>query len=184
VDLTNDDFVIGICGRLVPMKGHKYLFRAVSEILSACPNIKVVVIGDGPMKHELMKTVNELGIHDVVRFFGYRTDAACLPFIFDVAVNPSISGETFGNILIEAMACRKPVIASDFSGFKEVVADGVTGILTEVHDTDAIAMAIKRIYEDEALRKIMGEAGYDRVQEFFTIELMNNKTSRLYQNSV
>ena len=101
--------------------------------------------------------------------------------MYDIALLPSIAFETFGLVNLEAMACSKPVIASNFSGIPEVVKDRETGILVPPRDSEALADAIIELLNDPEKRKQMGEAGRKRVEEMFTLEKMLNATYGLYE---
>ena len=90
----------------------------------------------------------------------------------DVLVVPSIAFESFGMVILEAMKCKTPVICSDFGGMKEVVEDGVSGLVVTAGDDLSLANAITRMLSDAELRLKMGEAGYRRLNEFFTSEKM------------
>ena len=159
--------IIGITARLHSMKGHCYLLQAMSRILAEFPETVLLVVGDGELREELEEMAVELGVRDRVRFLGFRSDARELTHIFDVGVLPSVALETFGWAAVEAMACRKPMVVSNFDGLPEVVQDGVTGIVVPPHDSGALAEAVLRLLRDPELRKRYGEAGYLRVAEMF-----------------
>ena len=98
----------------------------------------------------------------------------------DLLVSPSL-WEGFPNVILEAMAAGKPVVATSVGGTPELVVDGTTGILVPPSDPDALSKAIGKLLENPELRKIMGIAGKERVTENFSIQNMVNNTQQLYQ---
>ena len=121
--------VIGVTARLDLIKGHAYLLRAIPDVIRAVPDAHVVLAGEGRLRSVLERTAEELGIRERVHFLGNRTDVADVTQVYDVAVLPSVAGEGLPHTVLEAMALRKPMVASRFSGIPEEVDDGVTGTL-------------------------------------------------------
>jgi glycosyltransferase involved in cell wall biosynthesis len=113
--------------------------------------------------------VDELGLKDRVHFLGWRTDVPRVINRCDVCILPSLDhSESFGMVLTEAMALEKPCIGSDFGGVPEVIDDGVTGIVCKP-TTQTLASAMRRLAESDELRAAMGQAGYRRAQEKFSV---------------
>lgn len=137
-----------------PRKGFRYLLRAFPKVLSQFPEARLIVVGSGdPTRYERFMNQHGLSAEQVV-FTGYVDDhlkaryyASC-----DVFCAPSTGRESFGFILLEAMASGKPVIASAISGYRDVVRAGQDGILVEPKDADALALAIVRVLADSDLR--------------------------------
>jgi glycosyltransferase involved in cell wall biosynthesis len=173
--------VVGMTARLHGMKGHVYLLRALPRVLEAVPDAHVVLAGDGGLRQALEQQARGAGIADRVHFLGHRTDVADVTQVYDLAVLPSVSLETLGYALMEAMVLRKPVVASRFSGIPEVVAEGVTGTLVPPRDPPALAAAIVDLLSDRRKARRFGEAGYRRVKEHFTMRRMLEETFALYQ---
>lgn len=135
-----DDKVVGFVGRLNTPKGVHAFINIIPLVQSEYPNVKFVIVGDGPMRSELEKyAVRILGNLNNVLFLGFRKDARQIMHIMDMLVVPSIR-EPFGNVLVEAALAKKPVIASNVDGIPEVVVDGFTGFLIECNES-----AIRRV---------------------------------------
>ncbi|MDR2116862.1 MAG: glycosyltransferase, partial [Planctomycetaceae bacterium] len=104
---------------------------------------------------------------------GYRTDIRELIYVADIVVLPSYHREGIPNVLLEAMAMKKPVITTDNVGCREVVNDGVDGILIPVRDPKSLEAAIRKLADDPVLRKTFGEAGFEKMKQHFTVESVN-----------
>jgi glycosyltransferase involved in cell wall biosynthesis len=120
--------IVGSVGRLVTKKNYKTFIEAAHLILESRKDIKFLLVGGGPLEDELRAYVAELGIKNNFIITGWRNDAREIISIFDIFVSTSIN-EPFGNVLIEAALCLKPVIAPRIDGIPEAVIDGETGIL-------------------------------------------------------
>lgn len=142
-------------GRLIRQKGFDLLLDAFSDVSRAFPEWRLVILGDGPERSELMSQARSLGIADRVQFTGAVRDPSpyllCSGFLV-----MSSRFEGFGNVLAEAMACGLPVVSFDCpSGPAEIVDDGRNGILVAPQDTVALAHAMKRMIADEPMRRNM-----------------------------
>ena len=134
---------------------------------------------EGELQSELEVQANQLGLADNVVFTGYRPDALKLLSGFDFFAFPSL-WEGFGLVLLESMALKKAVIASNISAIPESVQDGQTGLLVPPKDVEALAQAILTLLRDPQLSQRMGEAGFKRLQTHFTVEKMVRETERVY----
>jgi len=172
-------YVISVPARLHPLKGHQYLFEAVSQIRSELPQIMVLIIGDGVSRESLQKTVEELGIGSMVRFLGHRADIARIMAASDLVVLPSLA-ETLGLVLAEAQAAGKAVIATNIGGIPEVVENGVTGILIPPSDSPALAQAIVQLVQNPQQCHEIGKKGRERVNKVFSTQRMVAQTLQVY----
>lgn len=166
-ELDNSRPKILFLGRFEPRKGLKYLLMALPEIVREIPDVQLVVVGTGLLgyayKGYLAKEV-EHHVHwaglvpneDRPRY--YRS---C-----DVFCSPAIGYESFGIVLLEAMATTRPVVASDITGYRAVLTSGEQGFLVPPRDPKAITQAIIKILKDKELARRMGEAGRKRALEF------------------
>jgi rhamnosyl/mannosyltransferase len=158
-------------GRLVYYKGVDVLIKA----MRMCPGT-LLVIGTGPMEHKLRQLAVQLGIESRVKFMGHVSseDLVNLYHAADLFVLPSTQPtEAFGVVQIEAMACGLPVVSTDLpTGVPWVNQNGVTGLIVPPGDPDALAAAINQLFDDQALRSRMGEAGKRRAVEQFSAERM------------
>lgn len=160
--------VLLIASRLVRWKGAEYAVQALARLPSSSAP-RLVIAGAGPYRPELEALVRRLGVAGRVRFEGAlpaeRMGAAYRSA--DLVLGTSFVNETFGITLCEAMACARPIIASDFGGFREVVADGETGRLVPPQDPDALAAAVADLLADPARMAAWGAAGRARVERLF-----------------
>ncbi len=176
----SDDIVFGISARLNPAKGHKFLIQAVKKAIKNCPNIKVLILGQGHLEEELKRLTQELGLEDIIKFGGYRKDIAYCTQAFDVAVMPSIDCDTSSFSLKEAMAEGKPVIASDYGGLPEIITNGIEGFIVPAGTIDPLAEAIEKLANNPELRERMGKNALKRVYSQFTIDQFVEKTIETY----
>ena len=122
----------------------------------------------------------KLNLGPRVHFLGYRLDVDKILPHMDVFALPSF-GEGFGLVLLEAMACSKPVVATRVMSIPEIVQQGETGLLVPAQDVSALAQALETIIENPELRDRFGKAGFQRVQSEFTVERMVRQTVIVYQ---
>lgn len=177
--LNEDNFIVTIIARLTPQKGHQYAIRALEQIVATHPHIRFLVVGEGPLESHLRQMVETLSLTKHVRFLGLRKDVPDILKISDLLLLPSLY-EGFGLVLLEAMATKKPVLASKVGPIPEVVVDGGTGLLVPPADSQAIAEAILKLDHDVTLRLNLGKAGYERLKDHFTLEKMARKIEELY----
>ncbi len=176
------DSIVCVPARLHPMKGHPYLLSAIKEHFLNRPNIKFVFVGEGHARRAIEETIKDNGLSQNVRLLGFRKDMTQIMMISDLIVLPSIALEALPFVLIEAMACRKPVVATDFSGIPEIVEHNVTGLLVARNDPTALANAIDKIIQSPDRANSMGEKGRSRMEHLFTQERMLEETFMLYES--
>lgn len=154
-------------GRLEQRKGLKYLIRAFATIKRQTPDSRLIVIGTGPLLAEYRRAVEASGLQDVV-FTGFvsEEDKVRLLHTADVYVAPATGGESFGIVLLEAMAAGAPIVASDIPGFASVLTDGQEGLLVPPKNEAALASAIIRLLADPGERQRMGTLGRLTAQEY------------------
>ncbi|KPK41742.1 MAG: hypothetical protein AMJ78_04645 [Omnitrophica WOR_2 bacterium SM23_29] len=157
--LENRPPIIGTVGRLVTSKGHRYLIEAMELVKKSVPDIKLFVVGDGFLRKKLDSMVKKLGLADNIQFLGVVDNIAEFLSGIDIFVLPTLY-ESFGIVLIEAQACKKPVVVSDVGSIREVIKNGQTGLLVPPKNPRAIADAIIRLIRDKQLSKRLGEAGF------------------------
>jgi glycosyltransferase involved in cell wall biosynthesis len=140
----------------------------------------VLLAGEGPEEPALRSLANSLGLQDSVRFLGHRDDVHDLLTACDVVVLPSISSEDFPVTIVEAMAARRPVVASRVAGTPEQVVPGVTGWLVPPGDEVALAAALREAVADPGRRAAMGEAARSRYEERYSPAIVTAMYQRLY----
>ena len=170
---------VAIVGRLIPIKGHAELLRAVVDVGRDIPGLHLDVVGDGPLEAELRAQVAELGLDDCVSFHGRVSPIGPVFEGADVVAVPS-HGEGFGMVALEAMERGRPVIASAVGGLPEVVEDGVTGVLVPPGDVEALGAALRTLLTDEARAAAMGAAGRARSLAEFSQERCTSRIVELY----
>jgi glycosyltransferase involved in cell wall biosynthesis len=180
-------FRIGLIGRISPWKGQHIFLRAAAQVHQKFPNARFFIVGGalfGEAEYERkVRTLTEsLGISSVVTFTGFRKDVQNAIADMDLIVHASVTGEPFGQVIIEGMAAGKPVIATDGGGVPEIVEDGKTGMLIPMGDVQAMAEAISRLLKDTTLAEDMGSRGQERVRNHFTIEHKARKVESVYQS--
>ncbi len=169
IGVPDDAIVVGIIGRLVKEKGYLELFGAMQRIMAGNDNVWLVVIGpeepekaDGISAH----TLREYGIETKTRWLGSRDDISELLACCDIYSLPSWR-EGFPRSAIEATAMRLPIVATNVRGCRQVVEDGVNGLLVPLKNIDALTSAIKKLIEDQQVRLKMGQAGYEKARREF-----------------
>ena len=181
--LSKDDFICATVGRLVPVKGHTYLIKAIHKVVKVIPEARFLFVGDGEIKSKLSEEIRSLDLQENIFLLGSRNDIATILSCIDIFLLPSLN-EGFGMALIEAMAEKKPVIATNVGGIPEVVIDGETGILVPPKDPEAFSSAIIKLYKNPELSRRMGLAGYNRAKRLFDITTTVHNLERLYSNLV
>ncbi|MGA3206900.1 MAG: glycosyltransferase family 4 protein [Syntrophales bacterium] len=176
--IPEQTFVVGTVGRLTAIKGHKYLIEAAARILPKIPQIVFVFLGDGELMNELKMQAALAGIGDKVKFLGWLPNIAEFMSTFDIFVLPSLN-EGMGKVLVEAMAARKPIIASDIGGISDLVIHGKNGLLVAPMNSDALANSIELVLRNSQTRTNMGEEG-QRLSQKYDVNSMISKIDGLY----
>ncbi|MEO8288304.1 MAG: glycosyltransferase [Chloroflexota bacterium] len=174
--------VIGIVGRLSEEKGGvDNLIRAVGRLHVANPDLRLLIVGDGPLRSSLETVAAAGAAPGVVHFAGTRTDVARLLGAMDMFVLPSLN-EALPIVLLEAMAAGLPVVATGVGGVPEIVEDGKTGLLVPPGDQQALQAAIARLLDNPLLGKQLAAAGKANIALNFTIEKMVERLESLYDS--
>jgi L-malate glycosyltransferase len=172
--------VVGNVAALVPHKGHRDLIEAAHLAVRQVPDARFIIFGEGELRDALERLVRDRRLQRHVLLPGFRTDVVGCMKAFDLFAMSSVS-EGLGTSLLDAMACARPIVATRTGGIPEIVEDGVTGLLVSPHDPAALADAIVRALSDAALRARMGQAGFERVSERFTVQQMVAATRIVYE---
>ena len=180
--------IIGSVARLCKNKGQHVLIKAAQEVVRNCPDAVFILVGEdllqgGVYRKKLEGLANDLGLKQQIIFAGYRADVMEFMRVFDLFVLPS-AFEGLAIVILEAMVASKPVIASLEGGTPEIVVDGQTGTLTTFEDSDKLAQAIIYHLKNPEISKKMGERGYERVKEHFSLSQMLDKVMGIYQELV
>ena len=175
----SEGFSVGNLSNLNPIKGINTFLNACPLILEKFSQTRFFLIGDGPMRADLEEQARNLSIRDKVTFTGNLNDVMDVFSKIDISVNSSLS-EGFSNAILESMALKMPVVATNVGGNPEVVIDGQTGFIVPAGDHIALAGAVIKLLEDRALAQQMGAAGRERVINNFTMDKMIGGYERFY----
>jgi phosphatidylinositol alpha-mannosyltransferase len=153
-------------GRLDPQKGFPVAVRAFERLAGELSDVSLVVVGDGPDREAAGSLPP--GLRQRLRMVGTvpHTELPKYLSAADAFVAPALGQESFGMVLIEALAAGVPVVASDIAGYREVVRDGVEGLLVPAGDSQALAAALHRVLTDGQLAQRLREAGRARALQF------------------
>ena len=180
--IGSDGILIGCVKTLEEMYGMEYLIKAVGILLedlkkknmvTMANNIYCHIYGDGSQRNMLQRLINDLGLSDVIKLKGKIPHEKVPSILSGVDIFCVLSvkdDESFGVAAVEAAAMGIPIVASDVSGFKEVIDDGVTGIIVERKSDKKAAKALERLVLDNKLRNAMGYAGRERVERLYDWE--------------
>lgn len=170
-DVRPEGPLVVACGRLVPQKGFGYLLGAFARVRARVPNATLWIVGEGADRPLLERMIGDLGLEGSARLLGYRNDPYRYMAAADLFVLSSVF-EGFGNVVVEAMACGAPVVATDCPhGPAEIIRDGVNGILVPPRDEPALADAVVRVLQDPVLAERLGRAGRARAQDFDALRI-------------
>lgn len=175
-----DDYLVGIVAALEDHKGHTFLIQASKILKEQSPKIKIIVVGTGSLRMELDRQVRDLGVEDIVFFLGFREDVPRILASLDLFVLSSHL-EGLGTSLLDAMASRLPVVATETGGIPEVVINHKTGLLVPPRDPAALAQAVLTLYRDRALAARLAGRGFEVVNQKFSAEGMAWKIIDLYE---
>ena len=167
--LSEDEFVILCTGELNENKNQSTLIRAAALIKDEIPKLKVLLAGNGPKEQELRELTASLGLQDTVRFLGYRTDLERITPAVDLVVSCSFREGMPLNI-IEAMLCKKPVVASHNRGHDELVRER-TGILVQPGDAEGFASAVRKLAKKPNERDELGLIASENAQPYSVSEV-------------
>lgn len=175
--------VAGTVARLVPEKSQDLMVRAFAHAVAHGRPGRLVLVGDGPCRAELEVLAKGLGLDGRVEFLGFRRDVPSLLRAMDMfALSSRMEGMAL--TLIEAMASGLPVVATDVGGTREVVQAGITGRLVPAGDLDALALALRALFEDEKTRSTLGAAARRAAEERFSAERMARDYADLYDDAL
>ena len=172
--------IITIVASLTAHKGHGILLSAFQQVFMTHPSIRLLIIGDGPLREQLETAVQRQMMDTSIVFMGIRNDVLELLQVSDIFVLPSIIREGLGVALIEAMAVGLPIIGTDLGGIPEVIEDGENGFLVSPGSSEKLAEALKKLVNDQALRTGMGRRGRQIYEEKFTMPKMIRQIETLY----
>jgi glycosyltransferase involved in cell wall biosynthesis len=175
--------LVGNVAALAAHKGQRYLVTAATQVVREMPDARFLILGEGELRGPLERQVRELGLERHVLLPGFRADAIALTKSVDIFVMSSVT-EGLGSAMLDAMACRIPVVATRAGGIPEAIVDGEHGLLVRPQDPSALAQAILRLLRDPQLRQRLAEAGRQRVVAEFSVEQMVRRTLAAYEKGL
>jgi glycosyltransferase involved in cell wall biosynthesis len=177
---AKDDIVITIIASLTENKGHRILIDAFRHVFERHPEIRLMIVGDGPLRNELKTYVKKMEFTSEILFIGQTTEVFSLLRTADLCVLPSIEREGLGIALIEAMAASLPIVGTNLGGIPEVIEDKMNGLLVAPGDVHGLASAMEMFVRDKGLREQMGKMGRRLYEEKFTVTKMIQNVELLY----
>ncbi|NCS36437.1 MAG: glycosyltransferase family 4 protein [Microcystis aeruginosa G11-01] len=170
------DFIFGNVGRLHEQKGHKYLLQSFAKVANRS---KLLIIGDGDLKDELIKLADDLQINDRVSFLGARSDVYEFLSAIDVFVMPSLwEGQPIA--LLEALAIGKPCLASFIDGIPEIITDGINGYLVKPKNVEGLTKAMEVMINNPDILQEFSNCGTSRITDKFLAEHMAKAIESIY----
>ncbi len=178
-------YLISFIGRLVPQKGVDLLIKAIPHVNSLVDNCVYLIIGEGTHREKLENIAEKLNIKNIT-FTGkiHFSEIPGLISASDIIVLPSFGAEGSPRVLLETMACGKPVIATRIRGIKELILDGKTGVLVDEGNVHQITEAIIFLLRNKHKRKEIGKNAYEFVKDKFAWEHIGNETLKIYRQAI
>lgn len=183
---NRQEFIVGIIGRITPLKGHAYFLRAMAKVVRQIPFTKIWIIGDAPVdkqsyRDELLTLARRLGLSSYVEFLGNRKDIPELLLRMNCLVLSTITDEAFGRVILEAQAAGVPVVATRVGGVVDIINDNESGLLVTPKEPEEIANAVIKILKDLNLAQKLAQNGRQKVEQQFTLKQMAERTLRVYE---
>jgi glycosyltransferase involved in cell wall biosynthesis len=176
----DNSIVLGYLGRLTPVKGLEILFSAVKQIQDEYPKLTLLVVGDGALRKNLEAIASKLKVRTI--FAGWKQDTMPYYSLMDIFVLPSFS-EGLANVLLEAMAMEKAVVATKVGGNQDIVSNGENGFLVPAGDSKSMALTLRQLIEDDKLRKRIGTQNRQKIIEHFSWAATAEKIERVYNEA-
>lgn len=180
LSISSDSFVIGSIAYFRPEKAYHIFFEALDKIQDSIKDWSVLILGDGPLEKEFKDRCRKRGIEKKVKFMGSVMDVPRYIDLMDIICLVPNKNEGFSNAILEGMAMKKPIIATDVGGNAEAIENGENGIIIPPDDSQRLYEAILELYRDDDRRKKMGEQSRKRIEKYFIMEDMIDKMERLY----
>lgn len=181
---NNGDFVVITVASITPHKGHRVLIDAVRRLSKKHDQLRLLIVGDGPLSNELKSYINELGLSSKIVFTGQRKDVASLLRLANVFVLPSTEREGFGIVLVEAMTSCLPLIGTRVGGIPEVIEENVNGFLVTPGNPEELAVAIEKLISDKTVSERMSWMGRKIFEKKFTVAKMTESIESLYDEII
>lgn len=174
--IGQDAWLVGAFSRLATWKGQHVLIEAIART----PGVHALLVGEAlfgedAYRHRLIRQIDQLGLADRVHMLGFRDDVPGLMKACDVIAHTSIAAEPFGRVIVEGMLARRPVIATDAGGAREIIRDAGQGLRVPPRDVAALAEAIVRLQNEPGLLEALAQGGRRRAEAAFSVQAMLRK---------
>lgn len=179
--VKSGDILIGIIGRLVPIKNHAMIINVLAGLRQSGLKVHLCIVGDGELRDELQQLALQNGVENFTHFLGWRLDIPNIYAGIDLLALTSLNEGTPVTI-IEAMASKVPVVATRVGGVPDLIIEGKTGFLCDVNDTEQMAGKIERLILDKSIRKRITENAGETVQKIYHYSRLVRDIEDLYQN--
>lgn len=180
--LPGDAIIVGIVATLRSWKGHRFLVDALAALKR--PDLRLVIVGDGPQREALRLRIAERGFEDYISLVGNKDDVRPWLHAFDLFCLPSYANEGVPQALVQACLTGLACITTDIGAIPEVVQDGVTGLVVRPREVEALAGAIERLADDPALRERLGAAARVHCEHAFGYSTMLDRMERVFAEAV
>ncbi|RMH71856.1 MAG: glycosyltransferase family 1 protein [Gemmatimonadetes bacterium] len=176
--------VLGAMGRLVPHKGFHFIIEAMPRILEVFPMATLIIAGEDPTPdhtyyNDLISRVNRLRLASHVRFEGFVNNPITLYQQIDLFVHTPLN-EPFGRVIIEAMAAKVPVVASNVGGIPEIITEGLNGMLVPAGNPDSLAETVITLLQSKDIQSKLIQNACQTIQQQFTIQAHVSQVQHLY----
>lgn len=178
---SESEILFGIIGRLTPPKNHANFLAAAALVHAELPNVRFVIVGDGPLRERLETRAVEMKLAEAVFFTGFRDDISEIMSMLDVLVFSS-DWEGLPVTLLEGMAAERPIVATEVGGIPAVVGDVDAALLVPAADPEALSRACIQLATDGELRGSIGQNALNRVRSAYSIDAMLDQTVALYES--
>ncbi|MET0069925.1 MAG: glycosyltransferase family 4 protein [Candidatus Thiodiazotropha sp.] len=179
LNIASDELVIGCVAVLTDQKGIDDFIKACGLLRENHPKTKWVVVGSGPLLDDLKSLADELDLNDFIIFAGWRSDVKNILPIFDIYVIPSL-WEAMSISLLEAMAAKRAIVATDVGENSKVIAHNQSGLIVQPGNLDEIVSSIQALLEDEEKRSAFADNAYDDYINKYSVQCMVDNYSDLY----
>lgn len=173
-DLKQEQTIFGVVGNIKPWKGQKLLVEAVALLKEKHEDFSCFLIGsitDSSYRDEIERLIEKHQLQNHIVITGYQKNVPDYVNSFDIFVHTSVEPEPFGIVIIEALALKKAVIVSNIGAPQEIIVDGESGLLFDIESVEDLAAKLDSLIRDDVRRKMLGEAGYTRFRDNFTIHI-------------
>ncbi len=182
--IDKNAFVIGSVSRLVRDKGHDYLIAAMPKLIKTHPNVFLLIVGDGREKKRLEGLIKKFNLGKNVRLLESRPDITEILAILDVFVHPATFREGFGLSMLEAMAAKLPVVATDIWAINSIIRNRVNGFLVQPKNAHEIAETLEFIIENQEVTGSIAQNGFEMAAQLYSADRLANELETVYQEVI